>query len=221
MAFSSHDSLWIHEIFHSIQGESLLAGMPTVFVRTSGCNLRCRWCDTKYAFWKGTLKSLPEILHQVGHFKAQAVCVTGGEPLGQPGTLRLLDLLVADYPVVSLETNGSFSLQAVPDSVIKVVDVKCPESGHELDNNWSNLEFLSPKDQLKFVVASSQDFQWAREVIEQYRLLSLCPVLFSPVADRVLPADLAKWLLAAPDLAQARLQIQLHKVLFGQDARGV
>lgn len=211
--------LRIHEIFFSIQGESLLAGKPTVFVRTAACNLRCRWCDTGYAFWKGRLMSLESILDQVASYGARYVCVTGGEPLGQKGVYELMRRLAGQGYTVSLETNGSFSIRDVPPEVIKVVDVKCPDSGESDAMDWENLALVSPTDQLKFVVASRRDFDWALGIIEKYSLSDKCPLLFSPVHGKVPPVELARWILDSR--APVTFQMQMHKVIWDPKQRGV
>lgn len=211
--------LRIHEIFYSIQGESLFAGKPTVFIRLAACNLRCTWCDTGYAFWKGAARSIPEILEDVKAHPAQFVCVTGGEPLGQKGAVPLMKALIDEGYTVSLETNGSLPIDRVPGSVVTVMDLKCPDSGEEQANLWTNIPHLDHKDQVKFVVASREDFDWAGEVCRKYDLEARCGVLFSPVFGKVDPAELAQWVLTRG--GAATLQLQLHKQLWDPKARGV
>lgn len=212
-------TLRINEIFHSIQGESLLAGKPTVFVRTAACNLRCVWCDTGYSFWQGKVMALPEILDEVRKFQCQYVCVTGGEPLGQKGAIPLMRALVDEKKIVSLETNGSFSIKDVPREVIKVIDVKCPGSGESEAMAWENLDLALPHDQFKFVVASREDFDWAQDVITRHKLNEKAAILYSPVYGRVKPADLAAWILDAK--APVTMQVQMHKEIWGPNERGV
>jgi 7-carboxy-7-deazaguanine synthase len=211
--------LKINEIFYSIQGESLLAGKPTVFIRTAACNLRCTWCDTGYSFWQGKVMDLGEILAEVKKHTTKYVCVTGGEPLGQRGTIALLRLLIEDGYTVSLETNGSFSIKDVPPGTIKVIDIKCPESGEAESNVWENIELALPHDQFKFVVASRADFDWAQEICRKYSLEKKCPVLYSPVYGKVSPSDLARWILDSD--AQVTMQLQMHKEIWGPSQRGV
>jgi 7-carboxy-7-deazaguanine synthase len=215
----SETALKINEIFYSIQGESLLAGKPTVFVRTATCNLRCNYCDTRYAFWHGTLMELDAILTEVHKYKTKYVCLTGGEPLGQQAIYPLMEALVDEGYTVSLETNGSFSVAKVPAPVVKVIDLKCPDSGESETMEWANCGLVQPHDQFKFVVASEADFDWAQKICEQYKLHDKCPVLYSPVAGKVKPLDLAEWILEAG--APVTMQVQLHKEIWGPDKRGV
>lgn len=212
-------SIKINEIFFSIQGESLLAGKPTVFVRTSTCNLRCTWCDTRYAFWHGKVMSIDEILSEVKKHETQYVCVTGGEPLGQKGTIELMQRLLREKYIVSLETNGSFSIQPVPLEVIKVVDIKCPDSGEVDTLAWENLELVRPHDQFKFVVASRKDFDWAQELCVKHKLHEKCSVLYSPVFGKVSPRELADWVLKSQ--VPVTMQLQMHKEIWGPNERGV
>lgn len=212
-------TLRINEIFHSIQGESVLAGKPSVFVRTSACNLRCVWCDTTYAYWKGKVMGLDEIMDKVRSFETQYVCVTGGEPLGQKSTLSLLRRLVDAKYTVSLETNGSFSVKDVPVEVIKVIDIKCPGSGESESNCWENLDLVQKHDNIKFVVASKEDFDWANNINRENSLDQKCTVLFSPVYGTVKPADLARWILDSK--APVTMQTQMHKDIWGPKERGV
>jgi 7-carboxy-7-deazaguanine synthase len=212
-------SLKINEIFYSIQGESLLAGKPTVFIRTAACNLRCVYCDTRYAFWEGKVMDLESILAEVKKHDPQYVCVTGGEPMGQKGTLVLLQRLLKEGYTVSLETNGSFSIKDVPIDVIKVIDLKCPDSGESSHMAWENLALVKPHDQFKFVIASKSDFDWSQQVIRDHNLEEKCGLLFSPVYQKVSPSELAKWIL--DDHAPVTMQMQLHKEIWGPNERGV
>ena len=209
----------INEIFFSIQGESLLAGKPTVFVRTATCNLRCTWCDTKYSYWEGSVMTVPQILEKVKSFGAKYVCLTGGEPLGQKGSIELMRALLAEGYTVSLETNGSFSIKEVPLDVVKVVDVKCPDSGESESMAWENLSLVRPHDQFKFVVASKADFDWALKVCRDHSLEEKCHILYSPVHGKVKPQELAHWILDSK--APVTMQIQLHKEIWGPNERGV
>ena len=207
------EQLKIHEIFHSLQGESNLVGLPTVFVRLTGCPLRCTWCDTEYAFHGGQWQSYGEILEQVKQHNTPYVCVTGGEPLAQKRVHGLLDLLVDEGFTVSLETAGSISVEQVNPAVLKVVDMKAPGSGEVSKNHYPNLSLLTAKDQVKFVIADKQDYQWSKDLINEYELQQRCQVLMSPVADGLPAKDLADWILQ--DQLPVRFQIQLHKQLWG------
>ena len=212
--------LTINEIFHSIQGESTYAGLPCVFVRLTACDLRCSWCDTPYAFHEGRKVSLDEILARVDAYDCPLVEITGGEPLLQPGVYPLMDRLLATGRTVLLETGGHISLERVPAAVVKVMDVKCPGSGESAKNDWSNLDRLTRQDQVKFVILDRADYEFARDVVEGHDLASrLASVLFSPVHGRLDLKQLAEWMLA--DRVPARLQIQLHKYIWGADVRGV
>ena len=210
---SRDKQLKIFEIFHSLQGESNLVGLPTVFVRLTGCPLRCTWCDTEYAFHGGQWLHFDEILSQVKQHNTPYVCVTGGEPLAQKRVHQLMDLLVANNFTVSLETAGSLSVADVNPAVIKVVDLKAPGSGEVGKNLFENLPLLKPQDQVKFVIADDVDYQWSKDIIEKYALAKQCQILMSPVADVLSPKQLAEWILQ--DHLPVRFQIQLHKYLWG------
>lgn len=212
-------SIKINEIFLSIQGESSLAGKPTTFVRTATCNLRCRWCDTRYAFWEGELLTVEKIMEEVRKNSTRYVCLTGGEPLGQRGIYPLMEKLLEEKYTVSLETGGGFSVKGVPPAVIKVVDIKCPDSGETENMVWENLDIVDSKDQLKFVINSRTDFEWAQKLVRDRSLEKKCELLFSPVYGKVRPADLARWIL--DDDAQVTMQTQLHKEIWGPEKRGV
>jgi 7-carboxy-7-deazaguanine synthase len=212
-------SIKINEIFFSIQGESLLAGKPTVFIRTATCNLRCKWCDTRYAYWEGNLMTPEAILAKVKEHETKYVCLTGGEPLGQQATIPLMRTLLAEGYTVSLETNGSFSVKDVPLDVIKVIDIKCPESGESDNMAWENFSLVKTHDQFKFVVASRKDFDWAQEICAKHGLHEKCTVLFSPSFGKVKPAELASWILDTK--APVTMQVQMHKEIWGPNERGV
>nr|WP_255722366.1 7-carboxy-7-deazaguanine synthase QueE [Ectothiorhodospira lacustris] len=207
----------ITEIFLSLQGESRSVGWPTVFVRLTGCPLRCGYCDTAYAFTGGSWMTLTQILAQVAGYGVHHVCVTGGEPLAQPDCLPLLTALCDAGHEVSLETSGALDLAPVDPRVIKVMDLKTPASGESGRNRWENLQCLGSADQIKFVLCDRADYEWAREVMQTHDLASRAEILFSPVHDRLSPRDLAEWILA--DRLPVRFQIQLHKWLW-DDARG-
>ncbi len=206
--------LKITEIFHSIQGEADSAGWPTTFVRLTGCPLRCTWCDTAYAFQGGSWMTIDAILAQVVSHGAKRVCVTGGEPLAQRRCLALLERLADEGYAVSLETSGALDIAEVDPRVTRIMDLKAPDSGEVARNRWQNLECLQPGDQLKIVVASRGDFDWARRVIDE-RVPEGATVLLSPVWETLPPRDLADWILETG--VQARLQVQLHKVLWGEE----
>jgi 7-carboxy-7-deazaguanine synthase len=205
----------VNEIFHSIQGEASLAGRPCVLVRLTGCQMRCSWCDSEHAFYEGEWMSLGQVLARVAGFGCPLVEVTGGEPLLQPGAAPLLVALAdAGYEVL-LETGGGLDISQVDPRVRRIVDVKCPASGEAEANRWENLELLTGRDEVKFVLADEADYRWARRVVAERRLAERCPVHFSPVWGSLEPARLAAWILA--DRLPVRLGLQLHKVLWGEE----
>ena len=209
--------LRISEIFVSLQGESTSVGMPTVFVRLTGCPLRCRYCDTEYAFQGGEYLQLPELLARVAAFQVRHVTVTGGEPLAQPACLSLLTQLCDAGYSVSLETSGALDVSGVDARVVKVLDLKTPGSGEVERNLYRNLEVLAPRDQVKFVICDRADYEWARAQIGEHRLAGRCELLFSPAWGQQDATQLAEWILA--DRLPVRFQLQLHKILWG-DAPG-
>ena len=209
--------LRITEIFASLQGESTRVGLPTVFVRLTGCPLRCTWCDTAYAFSGGETRTLDDILAEVAGHGLRHVCVTGGEPLAQKGCLALLAALCDAGHDVSLETSGALDIAGVDPRVSRIVDLKAPGSGELARNRWENLALLNARDELKFVLADATDYDWARRQIAEHRLAERCTVLLSPVAGALDPADLAGWIVR--DRLPVRFQLQLHKILWN-DARG-
>ena len=208
--------LKITEIFHSLQGESTLVGLPTVFVRLTGCPLRCGYCDSEYAFHGGERLSIAEICAKVAAQRTQYVTVTGGEPLAQPACHDLLRALCDAGYTVSLETSGALDISSVDPRVIKVMDIKTPGSGEEARNRWANIAHLTTEDQAKFVLCSRDDYSYAKKIVNQYALAERCQVLFSPVHNALDPADLADWILG--DHLPVRFQMQLHKVLWGDVA---
>jgi 7-carboxy-7-deazaguanine synthase len=205
--------LKITEIFYSLQGEADTVGFPTVFVRLTGCPLRCQFCDTAYAFHGGEWRSLDEVLAQVGEYSPRYVCVTGGEPLAQKNCLPLLTSLCDANYRVSLETSGAMPLADVDPRVVRVVDVKTPGSGEERRNRYDDLALLRPEEQIKFVICDRADYEWSRAQVESRRLTARCQVLFSPSAEQLPARQLADWILA--DRLPVRFQLQLHKVLWG------
>jgi 7-carboxy-7-deazaguanine synthase len=205
--------LKVTEIFYSLQGEADTAGVPTAFVRLTGCPLRCRYCDTEYAFHGGEWWEAEAIVGRVREFGTRYVCVTGGEPLAQKGCIPLLTMLCDAGLRVSLETGGAMPLAAVDPRVVKVVDVKTPDSGEERRNLYEELPRLAPHDLVKFVICSRSDYEWSRAKLPELGLPARCTVLFSPSHEQLAARDLAEWILA--DRLAVRLQIQLHKYLWG------
>jgi 7-carboxy-7-deazaguanine synthase len=210
---SASARLKLSEIFHSLQGEADSVGIPTVFVRLTGCPLRCQYCDTAYAFHGGQWWQLPAILEQVRSYGATHVCVTGGEPLAQSACLLLLAALADEGYRVSLETSGAMSIEAVDPRIIRVVDVKTPASGEEARNRYDQLALLRPEEQIKFVLCDRADYEWGREKLASLRLAARCQVLFSPSHEQLPARQLADWILE--DRLPVRFQIQLHKYLWG------
>lgn len=209
------ERLRITEVFHSLQGEADAVGWPTVFVRLTGCPLRCTWCDTTYSFHGGEWRTLDELVAEVAAYGTRHVCVTGGEPLAQRRCLALLARLCDAGHDVSLETSGAVDVSGVDVRVRKVVDLKAPGSGEVARNLWSNLAHLLPHDQLKIVIADRADYDWAVERLREHALDARCQVLFSPVHGSLAPRELAEWILA--DRLPVRMQLQLHKLLWGEE----
>jgi len=212
--------LSINEIFYSIQGESTYAGKPCVFVRLAGCDLRCSWCDTSYAFNEGRTMSIDDVLRQVDQFGGPLVEVTGGEPLLQEDVYPLMERLLESGHTVLLETGGQIDVSRVPGAVVKVMDVKCPASGESNRVEWRNIERLGSRDQVKFVIQDRGDYEFARATVGQHALDRRCAaVLFSPVHGVLNPRDLSEWILE--DRLPVRLQLQIHKHIWGPNVRGV
>jgi len=210
-------ALRLTEIFFSLQGEASRAGLPTVFVRLTGCPLRCTWCDTTYSFSGGEPASIASVLIEVAKYPARQVCVTGGEPLAQKECLPLLSALCDAGYDVSLETSGALDIATVDPRVARIMDLKAPDSGECVKNRWENLELLNSRDEIKIVIASRGDYEWARDLLRERKLDNLCPVLLSPAQGMVDPTALADWILA--DGLNVRFQLQLHKLLWG-NAKG-
>ncbi len=210
---SKSAQLKINEIFYSLQGESTSVGIPTVFIRLTACPLRCRYCDTSYAFKTGHWQTIENIIQQLTSYQCQYITVTGGEPLAQKNCLLLLNTLVKHFHHVSLETSGALDISNVHHQVIKVMDIKTPDSGEEDKNHYANIDFLTSKDQVKFVLCSDNDYQWAKSLIQKYQLNSRCEVLLSPVHQQYSATQLAENILH--DKLPVRMQIQLHKYLWG------
>jgi 7-carboxy-7-deazaguanine synthase len=211
------ERLRISEIFYSLQGEARTVGFPTVFVRLTGCPLRCGYCDTEYAFYGGQWLALGEILAQVREYAPHYVTVTGGEPLAQRPCREFLKLLCDQGYEVSLETSGALDIAGIDPRVSIVMDLKTPGSGEEAKNLYANLAHLEKKDQVKFVISDRSDYEWSRDKLKEHKLDQICEVLFSPCYGQLNPTDLAEWILE--DRLPVRMQMQLHKLLW-QDARG-
>lgn len=207
--------LRVTEIFCSIQGESTYTGIPTVFIRLTGCPLRCQYCDTTYAFSGGKWLTLDEIVKEVTRYDLRHVTLTGGEPLAQKNSLKLLAGLCDRGFIVSIETSGAQDVSLIDPRVTKVMDIKTPGSGEHERNLLENIKYLRKQDQVKFVICSRPDYIWSRDFVQEYKLAHLCEVLFSPSFDQLSPRQLAEWMLE--DRLPARLQIQLHKLLWGNE----
>jgi 7-carboxy-7-deazaguanine synthase len=213
------DQVRITELYASVQGESTHVGKPCVFVRLTGCNLRCTWCDSVHTFTGGAWRSIDDVVAEVATFGLRTVEVTGGEPLVQRGAFTLLQRLVdAGYEVL-LETSGSRPIDEVPDGVHVILDLKPPDSGEVAANLWSNLPLLDSRDEVKFVIASRGDYEWARGIVAEHQLADRCVVLFSPAWGQVSLPAMAAWIVE--DRLPVRFQVQLHKVVWGADAQGV
>ena len=206
-------ALRLTEIFFSLQGEASRVGLPTVFVRLTGCPLRCTWCDTTYSFTGGEASDIASVITEVGKYPARQICVTGGEPLAQKDCLPLLTALCDAGYDVSLETSGALDIAPVDSRVSRIMDLKAPDSGECTKNRWENLPFLNARDEIKIIIASRADYEWARAQLQERRLDEMCPVLFSPAQGLLEPLQLAEWILA--DGLNVRFQMQLHKLLWG------
>lgn len=211
--------LRVNEIFKSIQGESTYAGIPCVFVRLTECNLRCSYCDTTYAYSEGLAMSLGEILKRVKEYECKNVCITGGEPLLQGNINKLINLLKKNHFNVYIETNGSLNIDLLPKGIIRIVDIKCPGSGMEQEMDWQNIKRLKNKDEVKFIISSKRDYEWAKRITKKYKIIDRATVLFGLVHEKLKPKTLAGWILK--DRLNVRLQLQLHKIIWPDKVRGV
>jgi 7-carboxy-7-deazaguanine synthase len=213
-------ALLVNEIFHSIQGESTYSGRPCIFVRLTGCNLRCSYCDTRYAYEEGVRMEISEIIDRVAGYKCTLIEITGGEPLLQSETPLLIYRLIENGYEVMMETNGSLDISSVDGRCIKIVDIKCPTSSESDKNDLENLKRLNPKDQVKFVIGSRKDYEYAKETIELIHPgFPMDQILFSPVSGEMAPAKLAEWILE--DSLSVRLHLQLHKIIWPSKEKGV
>ncbi|HSR01691.1 MAG TPA: 7-carboxy-7-deazaguanine synthase QueE [Methylophilaceae bacterium] len=209
-------ALKIYEIFYSLQGESSRIGLPTVFVRLTGCPMRCSYCDTAYAFSGGSNMSVEEIIAKVADYDTKFVTVTGGEPLAQKECYQLLEALCDAGYSVSLETGGGINIAHVDKRVSVIMDIKTPDSNEESNMRWSNLDHLQSKDEIKFVICGRSDYEWAKTKVKELELEKRCPIIFSPSYSELKSTDLAAWVLA--DQLPVRVQVQLHKILWGEKA---
>ena len=212
-------SLRVNEIFMSIQGESSHAGKPCIFIRLTGCNLRCSYCDTVHAYNEGSAMTLDEILKRARGYKSSNICITGGEPLLQANLSKLINILKKNHFNVYIETNGSLNIDMLPKGIVRVVDIKCPDSGMEREMDWGNIERLKKRDEVKFIISSKRDYEWAKGVTEKQRIIERATVLFGLVHDKLKPKTLAGWILK--DGLDVRLQLQLHKTIWPDKTRGV
>jgi len=212
-AAAKPERLKLTEIFFSLQGESTRVGLPTVFIRLTGCPLRCVWCDTSYAFSGGEWWELDAIMRETSRYGTRYVCVTGGEPLAQKSCFALLTALCDAGYSVSLETSGALDISSVDARVSTIMDLKAPGSGEQEKNHWDNLARVDAQDEIKFVLADANDYAWARQILAEHKLAERCNVLFSPVQGQLTPAQLAEWVLR--DRLPVRMQVQLHKVIWG------
>jgi len=221
LPMSDPQHLSVSEIFHSLQGEGARVGVPCVFVRLAGCTLHCNWCDTRYAaaVAVGSRMTIDEVLERVAAFECRTVEVTGGEPLLQSAVYPLMTRLLERFDTVLLETSGSVSIADVDPQVVRIVDIKCPGSGEADRNHWLNIDLLTPRDEVKFVLQDRADYEWAKEIVARHDLTGRCQVIFAPVYERLPLRTLAEWLLA--DRLDVRLGLQLHKLIWPEAERGV
>ena len=211
--------LRVNEIFKSIQGESTYAGIPCVFVRLTGCNLRCSYCDTTYAYEEGIDMSVNEIINKIEDYSCKNVCITGGEPLLQRNVYKLINLLKSKSYKIFVETNGAMNIDLLPGNIIRIMDVKCPDSGMNKEMDWRNLERLRGDDEVKFVMSSKKDYEWAKRIVRKHNLPDKTNVLFGSAYGKLKPKSLAGWILK--DRLNVRLQLQLHRIIWPDKTRGV
>ena len=211
--------LRVNEIFKSIQGESFYAGIPCVFVRLTGCNLRCSYCDTTYVYDEGTEMSANEILSTIKGYGCKNVCITGGEPLLQSSIIKLIDLLKKSHYKIFVETGGSINIDILPKAVTRIMDIKCPDSGMDKEMDWDNIDRLKSSDEVKFIILSKKDYEWAKRIIRKYKLTGRAQILFGVAYGRMKPKTLAGWILK--DNLEVRFQLQLQKYIWPNKVRGV
>ena len=211
--------LRVNEIFKSIQGESSYAGILCVFVRLTGCNLRCSYCDTTYAYDKGTEMSVNKVLSTIKGYGCKNVCVTGGEPLLQKNVTKLINLLKKSHYKIFVETGGSINIDKLPKAVIRIMDIKCPDSGMDKEMEWQNIERLKARDEVKFIISSKKDYEWAKRITRKYKLTDRAQTLFGVAHGKMKPKTLAEWILK--DNLEVRLQLQLQKYIWPNKSRGV
>lgn len=216
---NNNNQLRINEIFYSIQGESVYAGLPCVFIRLTYCNLRCSYCDTAYAFYEGDWQSFDNIIQDVKKYNCNLVEITGGEPLLQENVLILMTRLCDEGYTVLIETGGHMSIENIDSRVRKIMDLKCPSSSESDKIYWPNIKYLNKNDQVKFVIGDLEDYQFAKEIIYQYHLDDICPILVSPVFGKMNPSDMADWILN--DNLPVRMQLQIHKFIWEPETKGV
>lgn len=207
-----HDTLRITEVFYSLQGESNKAGLPTVFVRLTGCPLRCTYCDTAYAFSGGKIQKFEEIIAKIKNYHTKHICVTGGEPLAQANCIDFLHILANNNFLVSIETSGERDISNIDKRIMVIMDLKTPGSGEAKKNRYTNIKFLKPQDQIKFVICSREDYLWSIDIINKFNLNNICEILFSPSYNQQNAQELADWILQ--DNLNVRFQMQLHKILW-------
>ena len=211
--------LRVNEIFKSIQGESTYSGIPCVFVRLTGCNLRCSYCDTTYAYEEGKNTTVNRIVNKIEGYKCKNVCITGGEPLLQKNVYKLINLLKTKSYKIFVETNGALNIDLLPGNIIRIMDVKCPDSGMNKEMDWRNLERLRGDDEVKFVMSSKKDYEWAKRIVRKHNLPDKTNVLFGSAYGKLKPKSLAGWILK--DRLNVRLQLQLHRIIWPDKTRGV
>jgi len=211
--------LKVNEIYYSIQGESSKAGLPCVFVRLTYCNLRCSYCDTEYAFYEGTDKSIDEVIDEVKKYNCKLVEITGGEPLVQKESLELMKRLCDEGFEVMLETGGSLPIQDIDERVMIIMDLKCPSSKMMKKNLYENIEHIKKTDEIKFVIGDREDYEWSKEMVQKYSLIEKCSVLFSVVFGKLEPVQLVNWILQ--DRLNVRYQLQMHKIIWTPETKGV